>query len=179
MHIPQLDDHPGVAVTAAGVEGLDAISADIDRLQNMLYDPLPASPLQLFANDYSIKRAVRKIHRRAVALRLAGDTVGAAELETHDAYLTLTGCYCACRQHYDLAYGDALALRAAFDQACASYMQRVKAAPDADDEHLAWVHTAVVPRLTHAAHEDALDCRWAQHARPDTADTVSELSILR
>lgn len=176
MHIPQLDDHPGVAVTAAGIEGLDRISADIDRLQNMLYDPAPASPLQLFANDYSITRAVRKIHRHAVALRLAGDTAHATELETHDAYLALTGCYRACKQHYDLAYGDALALRAAFDQACASYMQRVEAAPDADDEHLAWVHETVVPRLTHAAHEDALDYRWAQHARPNT---VSELSILR
>lgn len=176
MHIPQLNDHPGVAVTAAGIEGLDAISADVDRLETMLYNPLPASPLQLFANDYSIKRTVRNIHRRAVALRLAGDTVDADALETHDAYLALTGCYRACKQHYDLAYNDAVALRAAFDQACASYMQRVEAAPDADNDHLAWVHHTVVPRLTHAAHEDALNYRWAQHARPDT---VSELSILR
>lgn len=175
MHIPQLDDHPGVAVTAAGIEGLDAISADIDRLETMLYNPLPASPLQMFANDYSIKRTVRNIHRRAVALRLAGDTVGATELETHDAYLALTECYRACKQHYNLAYGDALALRAAFDQACASYIQRVKAAPDANDEHLAWVHHTVVPRLTQAAHEDALNCHGAQRARPDAANKFSML----
>ena len=176
MHIPQLDDHPGVAVTAAGIEGLDRISADVDRLETMLYDPAPASPLQLFANDYSIKRAVRNIHRRAVALRLAGDTASADALEANDAYLALTGCYRACKQHYNLTYGDALALRTAFDQACASYMQRVKATPDADDEHLAWIHETVVPRLTHAAHEDAMYCRRIQRARPDT---VSELSILR
>lgn len=175
MHIPQLDDHPGVAVTAAGIEGLDQISADIDRLHSMLYNPLPASPLQLFANDYSIKRTVRKIHNRAVALRLAGDTVDADALETNDAYLALTGCYRACKQHYDLAYNDAVALRAAFDQACASYMQRTQAAPDASDDHLAWIHEIVIPHLIHAAHEDALHYHGAQRARPDATNKFSML----
>ena len=156
MTFPHLDTHPGVPVTAAGIEGLDEISDELARLQDMLNVAMPASPMQLLAREYNTRRAVRKLQDHTLALRVNGDTVDADALEANDTYLTLTSCYRACKEHYDLHYDDAHTLRTAFDDACAAYMQRARIAPDLDDEHRAWIHDDVAPQLIQAAYEDAL-----------------------
>lgn len=177
MRIPELNkDHPGVPVTAAGVEGLDQIAETISRLRAMLTAPAPVSPFKQFAQNRAIDRTVREINNRVDALRAHGDTVDPATLEVNDTYRQLLGCYNRCRDTHNLAYDDACELRAAFDRACSSYIQRVAAAPNLDDEHRVWIRNTVIPRLEQAAHEDALARNNAQRAR---LNAIRELDAVR
>lgn len=167
MRTPQLTTSPGVPVTAAGLEGIAQINDALFDLRTALRAPAPISLLQQFARDRAINRAVRDINDRIDALRAGGDTVDPATLDKTDTYMELLGCYNRCRDEHNLAYDDAYELRATFDRACASYMQRVHVAPNLDDEHQAWIRNTVIPRLEQAAHEDALARDAAQRARLD------------
>ena len=129
--------------------------------------PAPVSPFKQFAQNRAIDRTVREINNRVDALRAHGDTVDPATLEVNDTYRQLLGCYNRCREEHNLDYEDAHELRAAFNRACDSYMRRVQAAPNLDDEHYSWVRNTVVPRLEQAAHNDALARNNAQRARLD------------
>lgn len=176
MRTPQLTTSPGVPVTAADLEGIAQINEALTRLRTALRAPTPISPLRQFARDRAINRAVRDINDRIDALRAHGDTVDPATLSKNDTYMELIGCYNRCRDTHDLAYDDAYELRATFDRACASYMQRVTAAPNLDDEHQAWIRDTVIPHLEQAAHEDALARDNAQRAR---LDAIRELDAVR
>lgn len=175
MRTPQLTTSPGVPVTAAGLEGIAQINEALTRLRTTLRAPAPISPLRQFARDRAINRAVRDINDRIDTLRAHGDVVDPATLDKTDTYMELLGCYNRCRDTHNLAYNDAYELRATFDRACASYMQRVHVAPNLGDEHQAWIRDTVIPRLEQAAHEDALARDAAQRAR---LDAIRELDAV-
>lgn len=176
MRIPELNkDHPGVPVTAAGVEGLDQIAETISRLRAMLTAPAPVSLFKQFAQNRAIDRTVHEINNRVDALRAHGDTVDPATLEVNDTYRQLLDCYNRCREEHNLDYEDAHELRAAFNRAYVSYMRRVSVASNLDDEHYAWAHDTVIPRLEQAAHNDALARNNAQRARLDAMREIDDM----